>query len=288
MPTTLDKKPGKIMGKQTSHPMEKYLRTDRLPHIWCPGCGLGTTLNAFCHALADEGLDLDEFSVVSGIGCTGRVAGYIASDSYHTTHGRAIPFATGLKLANPDLNVTVFSGDGDLFSIGGNHFIHAARRNIDLSVICVNNYTFGMTGGQVGPTTPQGAIATTAPYGNFERPFNLPNIAASAGAVYVARWTSLHVRRMKKAFQKLLTRKGFTFVEVISPCPTGFGRKNDQGEALDELKAYKERSVIKNDANPADADINMDSESELIVGTFVDREKPPYSEVKQKQLAGRV
>jgi len=125
MPTTLDKKPGKIMGKQTSHPMEKYLRTDRLPHIWCPGCGLGTTLNAFCHALADEGLDLDEFSVVSGIGCTGRVAGYIASDSYHTTHGRAIPFATGLKLANPDLNVTVFSGDGDLFSIGGNHFIHA-------------------------------------------------------------------------------------------------------------------------------------------------------------------
>ncbi|MFP3953142.1 MAG: thiamine pyrophosphate-dependent enzyme [Candidatus Bipolaricaulota bacterium] len=286
--TTLDEKPQKPQDVQTKHPMEKYLRPDRLPHIWCSGCGLGTALNAYCHALDDEGFGLDDFSVVSGIGCTGRVAGYVASDSYHTTHGRAIPFATGLKLANPDINVTVFSGDGDLFSIGGNHFIHAARRNIDLSVICVNNYTYGMTGGQVAPTTPKTAMATTAPYGNFERPFNLPNLAASAGAVYVARWTSLHVRRMKKAFQKILTKKGFTFVEVISPCPTGFGRKNGQGEALDELKSYKERSVIRDGADPTEVDIEMDPDADIVVGTFVDKEKSTYSEVKEQQLTGKV
>ncbi len=286
--TTLDEKPKKPQDVETTHPMEKYLRPDRLPHIWCSGCGLGTALNAYCHALDDEGFGLDDFAVVSGIGCTGRVAGYVASDSYHTTHGRAIPFATGLKLANPEMNVTVFSGDGDLFSIGGNHFIHAARRNVDLSVICVNNYTYGMTGGQVGPTTPKTARATTAPYGNFERPFNLPNLAASAGAVYVARWTSLHVRRMKKAFQKILTKKGFTFVEVISPCPTGFGRKNGQGEALDELKSYKERSVIRDGADPTKVDIKMDPDSDIVVGTFVDKEKSTYSEVKEQQLAGKV
>src|SRR6056297_3116351 len=260
MPVMVDKKPEKPQSVQAKHPMEKYLRVERLPHIWCSGCGLGTALNAYCHALDDEGFGLDDFSVVSGIGCSGRAAGYIASDSYHTTHGRAIPFATGLKLANPKMNVTVFSGDGDLFSIGGNHFIHAARRNIDLSVICVNNYTYGMTGGQVGPTTPTKAIATTAPYGNFERPFNLPDLAASAGAVYVARWTSLHVRRMKKAFRKIITK-------------TGFGRKNDQGEALDELKAYKKRSVIRDGADTTEVDIKMDPDSEIVVGTFLDEEK---------------
>lgn len=288
MPVMVDKKPEKPQSVQSKHPMEKYLRVERLPHIWCSGCGLGATLNAYCHALDDEGFGLDDFSVVSGIGCTGRVAGYVASDSYHTTHGRAIPFATGLKLANPKMNVTVFSGDGDLFSIGGNHFIHAARRNIDMSVICVNNYTYGMTGGQVGPTTPTKAIATTAPYGNFERPFNLPDLAASAGAVYVARWTSLHVRRMKKAFRKIITKKGFTFVEVISPCPTGFGRKNDQGEALDELKAYKKRSVIRDGADTTEVEIKMDPDSEIVVGTFLDKEKPTYSEVKREQLEEKV
>ena len=287
MPLKLDVKEEEISKIETKHPSEKYLRRDRLPHIWCPGCGLGAILNAYCHALSEEGFGLDDFAVVSGIGCAGRVAGYIASDSYHTTHGRAIPFATGLKLANPRMNVTVFSGDGDLFSIGGNHFSHTARRNIDLSVICVNNYTYGMTGGQVGPTTPQGAKATTAPYGNFERPFNLPNIAASSGAVYVARWTSLHVRRMKKAFRKILKKKGFTFVEVLSPCPTGFGRRNDQGEALDELRSYKKRSVIKEGADPSEVGIDIDPDSDLIVGTFVDEEKPTYSEVKEARLAKR-
>ena len=159
------------------NPVMPYLRQDRIPHIWCPGCGIGTSLNCFCRALTESELDLDKVAIVSGIGCTGRTAGYLNLDSFHTTHGRAIPFATGLKLANPELNVVVYSGDGDLFAIGGNHFFHAARRNMDLLVVCVNNFTYGMTGGQVAPTTPTGPTQTTMPYGNFEVPFNLPFVA---------------------------------------------------------------------------------------------------------------
>src|SRR5512146_3550545 len=167
------------------NPVESFLRTERMPHIWCPGCGIGTTVNCFSRALLDSKLDLKKVVVVSGIGCTGRVAGYVNLDSFHTTHGRAIPFATGLKLARPELDVTVFSGDGDLSGIGGNHFIHAARRNMDLLVILVNNFIYGMTGGQNAPTTPLGARTATMSFGNFEQPFNLPHLAASCGASYV-------------------------------------------------------------------------------------------------------
>src|SRR5512146_1922679 len=186
------------------NPVESFLRTERMPHIWCPGCGIGTTVNCFSRALLDSKLDLKKVVVVSGIGCTGRVAGYVNLDSFHTTHGRAIPFATGLKLARPDLFVTVFSGDGDLVGIGGNHFIHAARRNMDLMVILVNNFIYGMTGGQNAPTTPISARSSTMPFGNFERPFNLPHLAATCGASYVARWTSLHVWRLIKSFKEAL------------------------------------------------------------------------------------
>ena len=269
------------------HPMSKYLRTERIPHIWCPGCGLGSALTCYFSALDDLGLGLDDIGVVSGIGCTGRVAGYIACDSYHTTHGRAIPFATGLKLGNPDLNVTVFSGDGDLFAIGGNHFIHAARRNIDISVFCINNYNFGMTGGQFGPTTPKGSTATTAPYGNLENPFNLPDLAASSGAVYVARWTTLHARRVKRAMEKAMQKKGFTFVEILSPCPTGYGRRNQLGEGLDELKFYREQTTIKNGSDPADAQIEHGSDSEIILGDFIDIEKPTFTEATAEALKER-
>jgi 2-oxoglutarate/2-oxoacid ferredoxin oxidoreductase subunit beta len=150
------------------NPVESFLRTDRMPHIWCPGCGIGTTVNSFARALIGSKIDLDSLALVSGIGCTGRVAGYVKLDSFHTTHGRAIPFATGLKLANPKLNVVVYSGDGDLSAIGGNHLIHAARRNIDLKVICVNNLIYAMTGGQTAPTTPDHATTSTNPYGTFE------------------------------------------------------------------------------------------------------------------------
>jgi 2-oxoglutarate ferredoxin oxidoreductase subunit beta len=177
------------------NPMEQFLRMDRIPHIWCPGCGIGTVVTSFVEALKKNKEDLDKIAVVSGIGCTGRVAGYVKLDSFHTTHGRAVPFATGLKLANPDMKVVVFSGDGDIFGIGGNHFIHAARRNMDITIICVNNFNYAMTGGQVAATTPMTANASTAPYGNFEYAFSLPYLADACGATYVARWTALHMRQ---------------------------------------------------------------------------------------------
>jgi 2-oxoglutarate ferredoxin oxidoreductase subunit beta len=263
--------------------MEKYLRTDRLPHIWCSGCGLGTALSCFLYALDELGWDPDSVAVVSGIGCTGRIAGYVRLDSYHTTHGRAIPFATGLKLAKPDLHVIVFSGDGDLFAIGGNHFIHAARRNVDMTVLCVNNFNYGMTGGQVGPTTPLEGLTTTTPYGNFEHPFNLMHLAASAGASYVARWTSLDARRLQRGMVEAMSRKGFTFLEILAPCPTNYGRRNKLGEGLDELRYYAEHAVIRHGADPKNADILPGKD--FLVGKFVDTEKPTYWEMYQAKVA---
>ncbi len=268
---------------QGRHPMEKYLRMDRIPHIWCAGCGLGTTLASFLYAVDDMGLDPDSLAVISGIGCTGRVAGYVRMDSYHTTHGRPIAFATGLKLAKPYTKAVVFSGDGDLFAIGGNHFIHAARRNLDMNVICVNNLNYGMTGGQVGPTTPLGGRCTTSPYGNFEHPFNLVYVAASAGAAYVARWTSLDVRRLQKAIQEMLSRKGFSFLEVIAPCPTNYGRRNKLGSGLDELRHYADHAVIKHGADLSETDIIPGQD--FLVGKFVDSEKPTFWEMYQDKVA---
>mgnify|MGYP001577185040 FL=1 len=254
--------------------VEPYLRTDRLPHIWCPGCGIGTTVNCFAHALETSGLDLDKVVVVSGIGCTGRVAGYTNLDSFHTTHGRAIPFATGLKLANPQLKVVVYSGDGDLVAIGGNHFIHAARRNLDMTVILVNNFIYGMTGGQVAPTTPLTATASTAPYGNFEQPFNLPYLAESSGAVYVARWTAYHVRHLTKAIKDALAKKGFTFIEILAPCPTLYSRRNKLGDGLEQMIYYKENSEIRHNADTKT--VALDFQGKIIVGKFVDKERPTY------------
>jgi 2-oxoglutarate/2-oxoacid ferredoxin oxidoreductase subunit beta len=266
--------------------VESFLRMDRMPHIWCPGCGIGTTVNCFAHALETSGLDLQKVSVVSGIGCTGRVAGYIDLDSFHTTHGRAIPFATGLKLANPDLKVVVYSGDGDLTAIGGNHFIHAARRNVDMTVILINNFIYGMTGGQVAPTTPLTATASTTPYGNYEQSFNLPYLAESCGAVYVARWTAYHVRHLTKAIKEALGKKGFSFIEVLAPCPTLFSRRNKLGDGLDQMVYYKDFSEIKNGADTKS--IALEYQGKIVVGKFVDKERPTYldsmNEYYQKRL----
>ena len=256
------------------NPVLPFLRRDRIPHIWCPGCGIGTTMNAFCRALAECGLDLDQIAVVSGIGCTGRTAGYLNLDSFHTTHGRAIPFATGLKLANPNLKVVVYSGDGDLTAIGGNHFMHAARRNMDLMVVCVNNFTYGMTGGQVAPTTPLGPVQTTMPLGNFENSFNLPFLADACGAVYVARWTVYHVRQLAKAMKEGLQKKGFVFIEAMAPCPTLYSRRNRLGDGVDQVKYYKERSTIKNGCDTKD--VGLTYQGDIVVGKFVDRERPTW------------
>lgn len=256
--------------------LSKYFRTERLPHIWCPGCGIGSAMQAFTRAVDKSGIDLNTTVIVSGIGCTGRAAGYLNFDSFHVLHGRAIPFAIGLKLANPKLNVVVFSGDGDLFSIGGNHFIHAARRNNDILVICVNNFNYGMTGGQAGPTSPLNSFTTTSPYGNIEPGFNLPWLAASSGATYVARWTVLHVRQLINSIFEALQRKGFRFIEILAPCPVNFGRRNDLPEGIDELKMYQKYSTVANFADPRIAEIKW--ENEIIVGKFVDIEKPTYEE----------
>jgi len=258
------------------HPMESLLRMDRIPHIWCSTCGIGTALTSFAEALKRIDTPLEKVCVVSGIGCTGRVAGYVKLDSFHSTHGRAIPFATGLKLANPELKVVVFSGDGDIIGIGGNHFIHAARRNMDMVVICVNNFIYAMTGGQVAATTPLTANTSTSPYGNFEQPFNLPHLAASCGAVYVARWTALHVRRSAKSMAEALNKKGFSFIEIICPCSTLYARRNKLGDGLSLMKFYHDNSVIKHGADTRELDIEF--QKKIIVGKFIDRERPTFLE----------
>ncbi|MBI4756913.1 MAG: 2-oxoacid:ferredoxin oxidoreductase subunit beta [Betaproteobacteria bacterium] len=256
------------------NPMAEFLRMERMPHIWCPGCGIGSVVTSMAEAIKNGGHDMDKIAVVSGIGCTGRVAGYVKFDSFHTTHGRAIPFATGLKLANPELKVIVFSGDGDLFSIGGNHFIHAARRNMDLLVICVNNFTYGMTGGQMTPTTPTTANASTTPYGNYEYPFSLPFLADAAGATYVARWTSLNARNITDSISEALNRKGFSFIEVITPCTTLYQRRNRLGDGIDAMQYYHDDADIQHGADTRTVDIGF--QGKLKTGKFVDRQKPTY------------
>ncbi len=256
--------------------IDEYLRVERMPHIWCSGCGIGPATSAFIRSVERAGINPDKIALVSGIGCAGRVAGYVRLDSFHTTHGRAIPFATGLKVANPSLHVVVFSGDGDLVAIGGNHLIHACRRNVDMTVICINNFNYGMTGGQFGPTTPLEANTSTSPYGNFDPPFNLPGLVAAAGASYVARWTLIHPRQLEKSMVEALTRPGFSFIEVVAPCPTLFGRLNKLGSGVDELRLYRKRCVIQNGTNPAE--VGIDLTGPVVVGKFVEIERPTFGE----------
>jgi 2-oxoglutarate ferredoxin oxidoreductase subunit beta len=264
------------------HPFLKYLRSAMIPHIWCPGCGNGIVLNCFVHALDELQTDLDKLVVVSGIGCIGRTAGYTNTDSFHTTHGRALAFASGVKLANPELQVVIVSGDGDLFAIGGNHFIHAARRNMGIKVICVNNFNYGMTGGQQGPTTPLEAFTTTSPYGNIEHPFNLVHLAAASGAVYVARWTTLHVRRLTQSIKKVLQKEGFCFIEVVSPCPEIFGRYNKMRSGLEMMEWFKKASSVESFSDPAKAEITFDR---IVVGEFVDVEKLSYEKLLHEKIS---
>lgn len=270
------------MVRELVHPFAKYLRAEMMPHIWCAGCGNGIVLNCFVHALDELKTDLNKLVIVSGIGCIGRAAGYTYADSFHTTHGRALAFATGVKLANPELEVVVISGDGDLFAIGGNHFIHAARRNIGVKVICVNNLNYGMTGGQQGPTTPLDSITATSPYGNVEHPFNLVHLAAASGSTYVARWTTLHVRRLTQSLKKVLQKEGFCFVEALSPCPEIFGRHNKMRSGLEMMDWFKRASVVENFSDPAKADITPDK---IVVGEFVDIEKLSYEKLLHEKIS---
>lgn len=263
------------------HPRDELLRSERLPHIWCPGCGLGIVTKCLVESIRRSGIPLDRHVVVSGIGCTSRLPGYLNLDTYHTTHGRAIPFATGLKIANPELEVTVVAGDGDIFNIGGNHLIHAIRRNVDLNVFCVNNFNYGMTGGQFGGTTPTGARTATTPYGNFEAPFNVPYIVAAAGAPFVARWTTIHVRQLLKVMLRAFQVQGLAFIEILSPCPPTFGELNNFVDGYAQMEYFKNYSRVDDHADLSTIGLTMKSPDPVVVGNFVDFRKPTYHEMER-------
>jgi 2-oxoglutarate ferredoxin oxidoreductase subunit beta len=263
------------MDKTNQNRFMKYMRTDRLPNIFCAGCGNGIIMNTFFNGMEMAEIDFDNLALVSGIGCSSRVPGYIKCDSLHTTHGRPIAFATGLKLANPELDVVVFTGDGDAAAIGGNHLIHGSRRNIDITVICINNSIYGMTGGQISPTSPTGSYGSTAPYGAVEKPFNLSELTTAAGATYVSRWTTAHPVQLSNAIKKGLQNKGFSFIEAVSQCPTYFGRKNKMKTAVEMMQWMKDQSVLKRKADTLE---EAELEGKLIIGEFQNKTEAEFTE----------
>jgi len=250
--------------------LRDYIRERFFPHIWCPGCGHGIVLNGLIRAVDNLKLLRNDIVMVSGIGCSSRIAGYLDFHTLHTLHGRALAFATGVKLSRPELKVIVPMGDGDALAIGGNHFIHAARRNIDITAIVMNNRIYGMTGGQYSPLSGYGTLASTAPYTNVDQSFDATALAASAGATFVARTTTYHVRQMISAIQEAIVHKGFSVIEIMSQCPTYFGRRNGQGDAVDMLKYMKEVTT------PMGSKAKEENPELIERGVFVRKELPEY------------
>jgi 2-oxoglutarate ferredoxin oxidoreductase subunit beta len=257
---------------------QKYIRESMWPSIFCTGCGVGNVLNYTLRAIDGLGIDIDKVVFCSGIGCSSRLPGYIEADGLHTTHGRAIAFATGVKLAAPELRVIVFTGDGDMAGIGGNHFIHAARRNVDMTVICVNNYNYGMTGGQVSPTTPVASRTTTTPFGNLEEPFDLCRLAIGSGAPFVARWTVGYPYETIDAISAAIDKPGFGFVEMLMPCPTGYGHDNALRDSQASWQWYRDNTITRSDysrLSPSEKEANQ----KIIVGTLWKADKPEFTSV---------
>jgi len=258
----------------------KYLRHDKkFPHVWCGGCGIGILLGSLIRAIDRLEYTKDEIVLISGIGCSGRLPVYVDFNTLHTTHGRALTFATGVKLAKPEMKIIVIMGDGDATAIGGNHFIHAARRNLDLTAIIVNNNIYGMTGGQFSPTTPYGQRATTAIYGSVEHSFDIAHLAVSAGAVFAARGTVYHVRQLDGLIEKALQKNGFSVVEIISQCHTHFGRLNKLGNQIDMMKWQRDNAVPVEKARKMSPE---EMEGKFEIGILVDREAPNYLEEYEK------
>ena len=256
--------------------VKDYIRQRFLPHMWCPGCGHGTVLNSLLRAVEQLGMSKNEIVMVSGIGCSSRISGYVDFHTLHTLHGRALAFATGVKLSKPELNVIVPMGDGDALAIGGNHFIHAARRNIDMTAIVMNNRIYGMTGGQYSPMSGVGIHATTAPFTNIDRDFDVVEMALAAGATFVARSTTYHAQQATDLIKQAILHEGFSVVEVLSQCPTHFGRKNKQGDAAEMMERYKNMTVPvgskKKEADP----------SLIERGIFVQKDAPEYCQEYDK------
>jgi 2-oxoglutarate ferredoxin oxidoreductase subunit beta len=250
--------------------IKDYIRERFFPHMWCPGCGHGIVLNSMLRAIEKQGISKNDIVMVSGIGCSARISGYVDFHTLHTIHGRALAFATGVKMSRPEVNIIVPMGDGDALAIGGNHFIHAARRNIDLTAIVMNNRIYGMTGGQYSPLSGYGIRATTAPYMNIDHDFDVVELSKSAGATFVARTTTYHVQQIEDIIEKAILHKGFSVVEIMSQCPTYFGRKNKEGSAVDMLKRYKETTT------PIGSKAKKENPDLIERGIFVQKEMPEY------------
>lgn len=262
--------------------IEKYFRPGRLPHIWCPGCSNGIVTGAIVKAIDRVGIEKDEMAIVSGIGCSSRASGYVDFNTVHSAHGRAIPFATGIKLAKPEMKVLVVTGDGDCTAIGGNHLIHAARRNIDLTVVVFNNNIYGMTGGQYSPLTPTHSKASTAPYKTVDPAFDLSNLAKGAGATFVARGTAFHTQQLVDIIAQGIKHKGFSIIEVICSCPISYGRQNKLGDAPNMMKWQRDHAV------PITAWDKLDEEKrkdKFPIGVLYKAECPEYTEEYAKIIA---
>jgi len=260
--------------------IHKYLRHEKkFPHVWCPGCGNGIALGALIRAIDRTGFTKDDIVMVSGIGCSGRISVYVDFNTLHTTHGRALTFATGVKLANPKLQVIVVMGDGDATAIGGNHFIHAARRNLNLTAIIINNNTYGMTGGQYSPTTPYGAISATSLYGNLEHAFSIAELAVTAGAAWVGRSTVYHATHLDQLMEQAIVKRGFAVVEVISHCHTLYGRKNKMGGPVEMMQWQKEVAVKIEKAKTMTPE---ELEGKITIGVLADRDLPIYTQELRK------
>lgn len=268
------------MAHQGTKLIHKYLRHDKkFPHVWCPGCGNGIVLGSLIRAIDKLKLEKDDIVLVSGIGCSGRMTVYVDFNTLHTTHGRALTFATGVKLARPHLNVIVVMGDGDATAIGGNHFIHAARRNLDLTAIIVNNQIYGMTGGQHSPTTPYGCKATTAVYGHIEHAFSISELAVTAGASFVARGSVYHTQLLDRVMEKAILKKGFSVVEVISNCHVQFGRRNQMSDPVTMMKWLRDHAVKVEKAKDMEPE---ELEGKFTIGILADVDKPVYTEEYEK------
>ncbi|MDM8517838.1 2-oxoacid:ferredoxin oxidoreductase subunit beta [Desulfobacterales bacterium HSG16] len=256
--------------------IKNYLRERFFPHMWCPGCGHGIILNGLLRAVDSLGMQKSEIVMVSGIGCSSRISGYVDFHTLHTIHGRALAFATGVKMSKPKLNLIVTMGDGDALSIGGNHFIHAARRNIDITAIVMNNRIYGMTGGQFSPLSGYGTKATTAPYTNIDHDFDVAELSKASGATFVARTSVYHAQQVSKLIKEAILHKGFSVVEIMSQCPTYFGRKNKMGDAVDMMNYYKDHTTtIGSKAKKENPDL-------IERGIFVQKELPEYCSEYEK------